>query len=194
MWSVVDRESVISYDGGQEEKDRIWGPIRSRAIELGRKLMSLDPKRFGTSLDKKAVGDGLDFLLWNGKDREFGVAEIKYGHPASGVYLSPRQVAAYTAIWRRFAADQPDEALAGLRELVLQKQRLGLLPDHIQPPESNADLRFRPVIIVRNPSFNGGVWESFDIVRRLVDKDWDGVLVGLKVYEANDEGLREMQV
>ncbi len=191
-WTVVDREIGIAYDDGQKEK--VWDPIRSRAIELGRKLMALDPKKFGTSLAKKAFGDGLDFLLWNGKDREFGVAEVKDGHSTSGVYLSPRQVAAYTTIWRRFAADQPDEALSGLRELVLQKQRLGLLPEHIQPPESKADLRFIPVIIVRNPRFKGSVWESFDIVRRLVDKDWDGVLGGLKVYEANEEGLREMQV
>ena len=168
-WATVDREAVIGFDGGRE-KDEFWRPILSKA-QAALDLLACQ-RGFGTRIGVKRLGDEADLILWDPISNQFVVAELKDGGSASGVYLSALQVACYAEAWRSFAAQMPEAALGGLRSLLQQKQRLGLIGGECALPKSPSDLRFRPAVIVRNPNERSGCWEKLRCVRSAVDQAW----------------------
>jgi hypothetical protein len=198
-WVTVDSESVFGF-ADAVEKASFWSPIRAMERET-RAILTTDPARFAKDISSDSFGDEVDLLLWDPRAGEFIVTEVKDGGSPSGVYLSPLQVSCYVVAWRRFAAFAPQVALSGLRELVLQRQRLGLISGDCRPPETTADLRFRPVIVVQAPNERSACWEKLTAVRRAVERAWQQtdmcratveLLTGLSVLSLRDNQLDDI--
>jgi hypothetical protein len=169
-WATVDTQSVIGFSS-TPEKDRFWAPIQEKSRKV-LAVLAKDPKRFGRNVNWHCCGGELDLLLWDPLAREFIVMELKDGGSASGVYLSPLQVGCYLEAWRRFAAEEPRGALSGLRDLMVQRKKLGLIHEACQLPETEAHLRFRPAIVVQSPQKQSSCWAKLEIVRRTVEETW----------------------
>ena len=185
-WAVIDSESVIGFPDSQARR-RFWAPI----LERGRRALAVlaeSPKLFGRDICSRCFGGELDLMLWDPAHREFLIVEVKDGASASGIYLSPLQVSCYLAAWRRFALEQPDEALSGLCDLLAQRQRLGMVRGPCKLPQTQTDLRFRPVVVVQDPRERSSCWAKLQMVRRTVEDAWQSTqrphLEGLSIYAA----------
>lgn len=191
-WVAVDREVVLGHRD-EAAKRAQWGPIQARFNEFGECLPETLRTRFGLPGRKKKVGNELDLLLWQPSAGKFLTTEVKDGGDAAGVYHSPIQVAAYLAIWRLFVREQPGDTLGGLRDLLEQKIRLGLLPDNIPLPTRIAPDDLLPAVIVRNPNVRSTCWKTLDAVLQLLEEAMpDDCLDGLTVWAVQDAVLTEI--
>ena len=193
-WAVIDSESVLGFADSQA-REGFWAPI----LERGRgvlEVLAKSPKLFGRGIATRRFGGELDLLLWDPVRREFLVVEVKDGSSADGIYLSPLQVGCYLAAWRRFALEQPDEALSGLTSLLAQRQRLGMVHGPCQLPRTRADLRFRPVIVVQDPKERSSCWARLQMVQRAVQDAWQPAerphLEGLSICAVVDGQLADI--
>jgi hypothetical protein len=197
-WVAIDREVVIGYQD-ERERENIWGPIRDWAKEVAKRLQhdSEYSGKYGVALEDKVIGQELDLLLWDPASQCFWVTEVKDGSSAKGVYLSPLQVAAYTAIWRIFARDYPADALNGISRLVDQKKRLGLIAEGVELPEALLPGMFRPLVVVQKPNSCSTCWarlqEVMSLVQSLEDDLKCGPIIGnLPVWQLSDERLTSL--
>ena len=190
-WVAVDREVVIGYEN-QAEKEAEWGPIKTRFDEFGVGLPALMQSRFNLPVQKKTVGNELDLLLLRPSTGEFLIAEVKDGGSAAGVYRSPIQVAAYLAVWRRFIEAQPADALKGVRGLLEQKIRLGLIPKGVPLPKRISKNALRPAIIVQNPNRRSGCWKRLTAVLQLLQEAMPGSLHGLGLWAVENDALTDI--
>jgi hypothetical protein len=197
-WVAIDREIVIGYQDARE-RESIWRPIREWAKEVARRLQndSEYSGKYGVALGVKAIGQELDLLFWDPASQCFWVTEVKDGSSAKGVYLSPLQVAAYTAIWRIFTRDYPTDALNGISRLVDQKKRLGLIAEDVALPDGLLPEMFRPLVVVREPNSRSTCWarlqEVMSLVQSLEDDLKCGPIVGnLPVWQLSDERLTSL--
>jgi len=72
-------------DEDEEEKSRIYKPIRQGYEELKRKLSEIDSKKYGSKLGEKSIGNELDFLALD-KNGDILLIEFKHGTNISGIY------------------------------------------------------------------------------------------------------------
>jgi len=87
---IVDKEAVIGYaDTG--EKNKIYGKIREGYKKLQKSISEKDAKQYGRNIDKKSIGNELDFLALD-KEGNILLIEYKHGTNTSGIYLSPLQI------------------------------------------------------------------------------------------------------
>jgi hypothetical protein len=190
-WVAVDREVVIGYEN-QAEKEAEWEPIKTRFDEFGVGLPALMRSRFNLPVQKKTVGNELDLLLWRPSTGEFLITEVKDGGDAAGVYRSPIQVAAYLAAWRRFVEAQPADALNGVRSLLAQKIRLGLIPKEVPLPERISINALRPAIIVQDPNRRSRCWKTLDGILQLLQEAMPGCLDGLGLWAVKNNTLTDI--
>jgi hypothetical protein len=189
---AVDREVVLGYEN-ESEKDAEWRrPIKTRFDEFGVGLPALMQSRFNLPVQRKTVGNELDLLLWRPSTGEFLITEVKDGGDAAGVYRSPIQVAAYLAAWRRFVEALPEDALDGVRSLLAQKIRLGLIPGGVPLPETICLSALRPVIIVQNPNRRSRCWKTLDGILQLLQEAMPGCLDGLGLWAVEDNALTDI--
>ena len=185
-WAALDSQSVIGFADGHA-KEKFWAPI----LENGRRTLA------ALNIRSRGLGGELDLLIWDPQAREFLLTEIKDGGSCD-LYLGPLQVACYLAAWQAFSRVDPQCALSGLRNLLAQKQRLGLVRQACRLPETASDLCFRPVIVVQSPKTRSSCWTKFETVRRTLEETWHGTeasstapefLARLAVYQLADEKL-----
>jgi len=159
-WVAIDREVVIGYED-IKTREAVWGPIQDWAKSVARELGEKPQNEFGTKLGDKSIGQELDLFLWDPVAKHLWVTEVKDGSDARGVYLSPIQVAAYTAIWRRFVEQQPRDALEGIRCITEQKTVLGLIAyaTGTTLPEALTPDMFQPMIVIQEPKFKSDCWD-----------------------------------
>jgi hypothetical protein len=193
-WVAVDREVVIGYKD-MAEKKAVWGPIKERFNKFGGELPErmLQPP-FNTRVQKKMVGNELDCLLWQPSTGKLLITEVKDGSDAAGVYLSPIQVAAYLAAWRRFVEKQEPDALKGVRSLIEQKIRLGLIPKGVLLPKRISINDLRPAIIIQNPNHKSTCWKTMDGIIKLLKeaKEMPVRLDDLGLWAVEDGALTEI--
>jgi len=116
---IVDKEAVIGYEN-QQEKDSILNPLQHNYKEMLKELSESNPKIFGSNLEKKSVGNELDFLAFD-KQGNILLIEYKDGSNASGIYLSPFQVGIYYDLWDQFPRPELEQTIC---EMVSQKRKL----------------------------------------------------------------------
>jgi hypothetical protein len=189
-WVAVDREVVIGYENEAEKEIEWRRSIKTRFDSFGVGLPALMQSRFKLPVQKKTVGNELDLLLWQPSTKELFMTEVKDGGDAAGVYLSPIQVGAYLAVWRRFVEAQPEKALDGVQSLLAQKIKLGLIPKEVLLPERINALR--PAIIVQNPNRKSGCWKTMDGVLQLLQEAMPGCLDGLGLWAVENNALADI--
>jgi hypothetical protein len=74
---IIDKEVVIGYKDKNEKEDNFGGK-QKKYRDLLEKISRLDPIKFGKGLEKKAIGNELDFLAWK-SDGTLLLIELKHG-------------------------------------------------------------------------------------------------------------------
>ena len=123
-WMVIDRECVIGFENA-DEKEAYYTPILSERSQIRTALQQHDSTKWGQPT-AKPFGDELDLLALD-SDGHLLAIELKHGTNASGIYWAPLQASAYGSAFER----RLPEIAEGIRDLVVQKVELGLLPEHV---------------------------------------------------------------
>jgi len=152
---IIDKEAVVGYKD-QAEKDLLFGSIQVKYKQLQELISKNNPKRYGQNLQKKAIGNELDFLALD-KDGNILLIEYKHWDNPSGIYLSPLQIGLYYDIFTSFPRDQLDKAVYSMLE---QKQKMGLInPGWVKPPKLKDII---PVLIISEYNYNSSSKTKFD--------------------------------
>ena len=154
---IIDKEAVIGYSD-QKEKDELLDPIQEKYKKLLGEISSVDPKRYGKDLEKKAVGNELDFLA-SDKQGNILLIEYKHGTNASGVYLSPIQIGAYYDIFTKFLKKDLENAVL---EMLMQKRKIGLINPKWPIPKSIKGII--PVLIISEYNYRSSSKTKFEEV------------------------------
>jgi|LGOV01.1.fsa_nt_gb hypothetical protein len=137
---IIDKEAVIGYKD-EHEKNKLYGKIREKYKILQRDISQINAKRYGRDLNKKAIGNELDFLALD-KQGNLLLIEYKHGTNTSGIYLSPLQIGMYFDLFNQFPRAELQKSVF---EMLGQKKRIGL----INPEWNASDIRdIVPVLIV----------------------------------------------
>ncbi len=160
---IVDKEAVIGYSN-QEQKDNLFGKIQQKYKQLQREISVLNPERYGNDLDKKAIGNELDFL---GLDKEGNILLIEYKHGTntSGIYLSPLQIGMYNDIFTNFPKKDLEIAVF---EMLEQKQKIGLINPNWKKPNCIKDII--PVLIISEYNYKSSAKTKFDEILHITRK------------------------
>lgn len=173
---IIDKEVVIGYKDMQE-KNKLYGKIRDGYKLLQKDISDTNSKRYGQDLDKKAIGNELDFLALD-KQGNLLLIEYKHGSNTSGIYLSPLQIGMYFDLFK----DLPRAALEkAVFEMLEQKKRIGLINPKWNCPSVIKEIV--PVLIIseykEKSSAKTKYQEILDFVRRAKE---DSFLQNIKTY------------
>lgn len=119
---IIDKEAVVGYLN-QKEKDTAFNKIQTKYKQFQKDISEKNSKRYGKNVEKKAVGNELDFLALD-KNGNILLIEYKHGTNTSGIYLSPIQIGMYYDIFTNFPRKDLENAVF---EMLTQKQKIGLI-------------------------------------------------------------------
>ena len=182
---IVDKEAVIGYES-QAEKDGLFGKIRYKFKHLQRDISLQNPKLYGKNLEKRAIGNELDFIALD-KDGNLLLIEFKDGSSTAGIYLSPLQIGLYYEIFTSFSKKEIESSVFKMLD---QKQKIGLIHPEWKVPSRIRELI--PVLIISNLKPRSSARKRFDEVMKISRSHFGpDFLVNLEIYEYNtDDGLK----
>jgi hypothetical protein len=144
---IIDKEAVVGYLD-KKEKAKLFGPFQQKYKIMQRDISDFNSEKFGQNLEKKAVGNELDFLAMD-KEGNILLIEYKHGTNTSGIYLSPLQIGLYYDIFTGLPKKELSKAVF---EMLAQKQKIGLInPAWIKPSEIKDII---PVLIISEYNYN----------------------------------------
>lgn len=172
---IIDKEAVIGYKDMQE-KDKFYGKIRKCYKELQKGLSQKDAKRFGKDLDKKAIGNELDFLALD-KQGNLLLIEYKHGTNTSGIYLSSLQIGMYFELFNQLPREELKQAVF---EMLEQKKKIGL----INPKWDSPNIKdIVPVLIISEYNNRSSAKIKYQEVMDFVRAEkGDSFLASIKTY------------
>lgn len=174
---IIDKEAVIGYLD-QPEKNHIFGSLQKNYKELQNEISKINSKRYGKNIEKKTIGNELDFL---GLDKEGYILLIEYKHGSgntSGIYLSPLQIGLYYDLFSYIPKNELKESVF---KMLQQKQKIGLInPKWAKPTCINGII---PILIISEYNYKGSAKikyaEIISIVRKKMGVDF---LNNIKTY------------
>lgn len=173
---IIDKEAVIGYFD-TTEKSCLLGNIQQKYKQLQKDISIFDAKRFGENLEKKAIGNELDFLALD-KDGNVLLIEYKHGTNTSGIYLSPLQIGMYNDIFKNFPKYDLEQAVFQMLE---QKQKIGLINPNWKKPKSIKGII--PVLIISEFNYKSSAKTKFDEILQFTRKQLgSNFLDNLKTY------------
>lgn len=152
---IIDKEAVVGYLN-QEEKENEFSKIQPKYKQLQKDISLKNSKRYGKDIEKKAVGNELDFLALD-KNGNILLIEYKHGTNTSGIYLSPIQIGMYYDIFSNFPRKDLEKAVF---EMLIQKQKIGLICPNWVIPEKIRDII--PVLIISEYNYKSSAKQKFD--------------------------------
>ncbi len=160
-WTLFDREAELAGLSGEN-----LAALKSAHDTIGA-AAAQDPKfdRRGSPL-KKSRGGGIDFLGLT-PEGDIALVEVKHGSDAQGCYCTPIQVGGYAALWERAldAKRAEKNVLEGIRRLLKQKRRLGMLPGTGSGLASEP--RIQPFVVIAEPNLGSQVWKAQGLLSRV---------------------------
>lgn len=166
---VIDREAVVGYTNDPERKAH-HAQIRSA---LHRSLETDHPDPWWSKLLPTGLNSECDVLAVSPRGQLLAI-EVKPYTAKTGVASAPVQAVAYAELFQSWLSQDPDKAVAIIRELLGQKQRVGLRP-HGPIPALDPTLPVRPVAVVdsrTDPTYLKRVLQVADHLRE-ADPGWD---------------------
>jgi hypothetical protein len=152
---IIDKEAVVGYLD-EKEKANLFGPVQQKYKIMQQDISVFNALKFGQNLEKKAVGNELDFLALD-KDGNILLVEYKHGTNTSGIYLSPLQIGLYYDIFTGLPKKELSKAVF---EMLSQKQKIGLInPAWIKPSEIKDII---PVLIISEYNYNSTAKVKFE--------------------------------
>ena len=178
-WLVIDRECVIGFGDGNEKRTFYEDKLEAYT-DIRDRLQEKDKARWGKPA-AKTLGDELDLLAID-SDGQLLAIELKHGSNPGGVYWGPLQVMAYQDA---FAQVLPGVS-KGIRDLVEQKIKLGLLPQEAGARVAGDRLTcIRPVLAVAEPNPRSSCWRKLGIVLSALECSRPGVSHELHIADVN---------
>ena len=175
---IIDKEVVIGYED-QKEKNKIFGEKQSKYKDLLKEISLSNPIKFGKGLEKKAIGNELDFLAWK-SDGTLLLIELKHGTNTSGIYLSPLQIGLYAEIFENYKEKNETDFYNSLKRMVEQKQRMGLIhKDWKIPPEITS---IKPMLIISEYNPKGTSIEKFSDILAICREKFPSHLQSIEVF------------
>lgn len=152
---IIDKEAVVGYLN-QKEKDIAFEKIQPKYKQLQHDISEKNSKRYGKDIEKKAVGNELDFLALD-KNGNILLIEYKHGTNTSGIYLSPIQIGMYYDIFTNFPKKDLEKAVF---EMLIQKQKIGLICPNWVIPKKIKDII--PILIISEYNYKSSAKQKFD--------------------------------
>lgn len=172
---IIDKEAVIGYED-IHEKGRIYETIREGYKSLQKGLTQKDAKRYGKELDKKPIGNELDFLALD-KQGNLLLIEYKHGTNTSGIYLSPLQIGMYLELFDRFSRIDLEKSVF---EMLEQKKRMGLINSEWGCPKIK---KLVPVLIMSEYNERSSAKTKYQEVMNFVkDRKGNSFLSEMRTY------------
>jgi hypothetical protein len=137
---IVDKEAVIGYTD-IAEKNKVYGKLQEGYKELQKAILDWDAKEYGQNLDKKSIGNELDFLALD-KEGNILLIEYKHGTNTSGIYLSPLQIGMYYDLFNGYPKEELHNSI---NAMLKQKQEMGLINSDWKIPKIKDII---PVLII----------------------------------------------
>lgn len=189
---IIDKEAVIGYTD-KDMKDKSFGPIQGKYKDLQKAVSRLNAKLYGKNLNKKAIGNELDFLALD-KAGNILLIEFKHGTNTSGIYLSPLQIGLYYEVFTKFQKEKRNELDEAVFAMLTQKQKIGLINPEWNRPDATGDII--PILIISkyNPDSSSKTRyvEILDFIRK---KRGPAFLQTIKTYSYSvEEGLTNLQL
>lgn len=183
---IVDKEAVIGYNN-ENEKSLLFGPLQAKYKQMQKEISDFAPKLYGKDLQKKAIGNELDFLALDRKGNIL-LIEYKHGTNTSGIYLSPLQIGLYYDIFTNFPKQDLE---ASVREMVEQKQKIGLVNQQWPIPTKLKDII--PVLIISEYNDKSSAKQKFNEVLQIIrNKRGNNFLSNIRAFNySTSDGLRK---
>lgn len=176
---IIDKEAVIGFKD-KDEKAFIFGSIQERYKQIQCEVSENNPQRFGKGLQKKSIGNELDFLALD-KDGNVLLIEFKHRTNTSGIYLSPLQIGLYFDIFSVLPRKDLEDCVFDMLE---QKQRIGLINLSWKKPERIKDII--PVLIISDFNNRSIAKKNFYAVLEIIRRKYDNsFLNSLQVLTIN---------
>jgi len=161
-FAIIDKEAVIGHENIQEKND-IYGRIRLEYKGYQKGLSQFNAKRFGKELDKKPIGNEVDFLALD-RDGYLLLIEYKHGTNTSGIYLSPLQIGMYYDLFSMFPRKELEKSA---HQMIEQKKRIGLINPKWKTP---AIKEIVPVLIISEYNYKSSAKTKFQEVSTFMKK------------------------
>lgn len=177
---ILDKEAVIGY-ADTTEKKLIYSKIQKPYKCLQRNISRKDEKQYGKNLDKKAIGNELDFLALD-RNGDILLIEYKHGTNTSGIYLSPLQIGMYYDLFNSLPKMDLEKAVYDMLD---QKQKIGL----INPKWKKTTIKdIIPVLIISEYNYKSSAKTKFQEILEFVrTKKGSTFLSNLKTYNYTTE-------
>ena len=178
---IFDKEIVIGYSN-QKEKQLIFGINQDRYQSVKTNLKASNPKFYGQPhKDQEVLGNELDLMALD-KDGYIHLMEIKHSSNPSGIYMSPFQIGLYKRIF-----DMIDITDA-VKDLIVQKQNLGLLPQDWPIPIIQKQII--PELIICEFKIRSQCYPSkYNTVVEYIQKNASDIYEDIKDIVVRDENL-----
>lgn len=180
---IIDKEAVIGYTN-ITEKNKVYGRIRKGYEELQKSISKNDAKRYGKEIDKKSIGNELDFLAFD-KEGNILLIEYKHGTNTSGIYLSPLQIGMYYDLFTEFPKEKLEMAV---NEMLEQKKRIGLINPNWKTPKIK---KIIPVLIISDYNDKSSAKQKYcEILKFVRGLKGDDFLKNIRTYNyTSQDGL-----
>jgi len=182
---LVDKEVVIGYQSNQA-KEMYLRNTKPKFMSLYNHLSAVNSKRFGSNLNKKSLGNEMDFLSLN-KNGDILLVEFKHGSSTNGVYLSPIQIGHYYEILQHYINSYRRDFINDIGDMIKQKKEMGLIPSNF--PEVMLSGCIIPMLVIAeyNPKSSAlnKLKEVMGICRKQLSDN--NFLSNLEVYEYNED-------
>lgn len=152
---IVDKEAVVGYLN-QKEKDVVFYEIQPKFKQLQKDISLINSKRYGIDLQKKSVGNELDFLALD-KEGNILLIEFKHGTNTSGIYLSPIQIGMYYDLFTKIPRKILEKAVF---EMLEQKQKIGLINPDWKNPKTIKEII--PILMISEYNYKASAKQKFD--------------------------------
>lgn len=181
---IFDKEIVIGYSN-QNEKKQIFGIHQDRYLSVKSNLKASNPKFYGQPHNNQEIlGNELDLMALD-KEGYIHLMEIKHSENTSGIFMSPFQIGLYKRLF-----DMIDISNA-VKDLIIQKQDLGLLPhDWPIPPIQKQVI---PELIICDFKANSQCYPSkYNEVVKYIQDNASDIYKDVKDIVVRDEYLNSL--
>jgi hypothetical protein len=182
---VVDKEAVIGFEN-KGIKAKYFGEQRKRFMKINQYLSRVAPKRYGSKLNEKALGNELDFLAV-GRNGEILLVEFKHGSSTKGIYLSPIQIGLYLSLFQDYISRYQQDFIRNIEDMIKQKKDMGLIPESFPTASPNGSLV--PVLIIAEYNPISSAMDKFKSVLKICREEIDGgFLSELRIFNYSENG------
>ena len=185
---IIDKEVVIGYKDKKTKAEEL-GSSQKRYKEMQEHLSAFNAKDYGKNLNKKALGNELDFLALD-KNGNVLLIEFKHGTNTSGIYLSPLQIGLYYDIVTKYYEDFKENFEKNIFEMLSQKQKIGLInPEWKRPKSIN---KIIPVLVISEYSNRSSAKRKYKEIMDICRKKFgDSFLSNIYTYNFTNSQLNK---